>query len=111
MKVRILAGVLLIMIGLLIGPHLGRAGDLNPVGPPTAGTMKPLNVVEPRTAIGPDTTPGDGESLYRITQPGSYYLAGNITCNHRHAIKIDADDVTLDLMGFRLWSSWRELLP
>lgn len=44
--------------------------------------MKTLAQVEPRTPIGPDTTPGDNDStpsLYKITQPGSYYLTGPIT--------------------------------
>lgn len=31
--------------------HCASAGQLNPPGPPTAGTMKPLSEVEPRIPI------------------------------------------------------------
>jgi parallel beta-helix repeat protein len=110
MKVRILIAAVLILIAILTGPSLGPAGDLNPPGPPTSGTMKPLDHVEPRGTIGIVTTPGNDNATYRITQPGSYYLTGNITSNYKHAIEIDADDVTLDLMGFRLWSSYRVIM-
>ena len=67
--------------------------------------MKRLDEVEPRIAINSDNTPGDRDTLFKITEPGSYYLTTNITSDNRHAILIDADDVTLDLMGYRIWSS------
>ena len=44
-------------------------------------------------------TPGTATSLYRITQPGSYYLTGNVTVATGEAITITADNVTLDLNG------------
>ena len=53
------------------------AGGLTPPGAP-APTMKTLDEVEPRIPIGPLTTPGDAGSVYRISQPGSYYLTGNL---------------------------------
>jgi len=55
------------------------AGDLNPPPGPVAPTMKSLSEVEPRIAINATNTPGDADSLFKITQPGSYYLTGNIT--------------------------------
>ncbi|MDO8631612.1 MAG: hypothetical protein Q7R41_14090, partial [Phycisphaerales bacterium] len=79
------------------------AGDLNPPVGPVAPTMKPLNEVEPRIAINVANTPGDADSLFRITQPGSYYLTGNISgVAGMHGIQLEADGVTLDLSGFAL---------
>jgi hypothetical protein len=42
---------------------------------------------------------------YTITAPGFYYLTGNLTCPSGVGITINSDDVTIDLMGFRLSSS------
>ncbi len=82
---------------LLVGK--AHAGPLNPPAGPIAPTPGP----EPRTAINLTNTPGDADSLFKITQPGSYYLTGNITgVAGRHGIEIAASGVTLDLMGFDL---------
>lgn len=78
-----------------------QAGDLDPPAGPVASTMKALDVVEPRTAVGPSTTPGDSTALYVISAPGSYYLAGDINgVAGKDGIRIDASQVTLDLNGF-----------
>lgn len=69
------------------------AGQLNPPGPPTAGTMKPLDQVEPRTPIRQADIP------LTISTSGSYYLVSNITSSQT-AITVAADDVTIDLHGF-----------
>lgn len=80
-----------------------NAGDLNPPVGPIAPTHKTLTQVEPRITINSTNTPGDADSLFRITQPGSYYLTGNITgVAGRHAIEIATSGVTVDLMGFDL---------
>jgi hypothetical protein len=39
--------------------------------------------------------------LYTISQSGSYYLTGNRNCGFT-GIAVDADDVTIDLMGYAL---------
>jgi parallel beta-helix repeat protein len=54
------------------------------------------------TAIGPTTT-----LPYGITQPGFYYLSGNLNYsgNGDAAITIGVDGVTLDLMGFSINTS------
>lgn len=79
------------------------AGDLNPPAGPIGPTMKPLDQIEPRIPISAATTPGDANHLFRITQPGSYYLTGNITgVAGKAGIEIASGNVTLDLMGFHL---------
>jgi len=82
---------------------IALAGDLNPPAGPIAPTMKTLDEVEPRVAINATNTPGDADSLFKITQPGSYYLTGNIQgVAAKHGIEIAASGVTLDLNGFDL---------
>lgn len=78
-----------------------NAGSLTPPAGPVAPTMKTLVQVEPRTDV--QTLAGDFESVHVIAQPGSYYLTANIAgVSGKHGIKIEADDVTLDLSGFQV---------
>ena len=89
---------MLSMAGLLIG--VLNAGNLNPPAPPTTGTMKTLNEVEPRIPIHQSDIP-----LF-ITEPNSYYLAENVTDNEwGECIMVLADDVTIDLNGFAISGS------
>lgn len=82
---------------------IALAGPLDPPAGAVASSYKTLAEVEPRTAISLANTPGDADSIFKITQPGSYYLTGNITgASNRHGIEIDASGVTLDLNGFHL---------
>jgi parallel beta-helix repeat protein len=77
------------------------AGPLSPPGGPISSTYKTLADVEPRNSVNAANTPGDGGSLFKITQSGSYYLTGNITgISGKAGIVISANDVTLDLRGF-----------
>jgi hypothetical protein len=39
---------------------------------------------------------------YTINNPGFYYLSGNLTYSGGDGITVNSDDVTIDLMGFRL---------
>ena len=39
---------------------------------------------------------------YTIINPGFYFLTGNLSVNGGDAILVNADDVTIDLMGFSL---------
>src|SRR5438034_11001068 len=88
---------------LLAVSWLGFAGSLTPPAGPITGTMKSITEVEPRIAINATNTPGDTNSLFKITQPGSYYLTGNIAgVASKHGIEIVASGVTLDLNGFDL---------
>ncbi len=77
------------------------AGPLNPPAGPVTPTFKTLAEVEPRIAISAANTPGDANSLFKITQRGSYYLSGNVSgVAGRHGIEIAASGVTIDLNGF-----------
>lgn len=88
--------------GLAAGAVLAGRAHAGPLSPP-AGPIAPTPGPEPRIAINETNTPGDAESIYKITQPGSYYLTGNITgAAGKHGIVIAASDVSLDLMGFEL---------
>lgn len=90
-------------LALLLAGGILWAGPLDPPAGPVSGTYKTLNEVEPRIAINASNTPGDADSLFRITAPGSYYLSGNISCvSGKAGIEIIAGDVTIDLMGFEL---------
>src|SRR5262245_43726281 len=88
---------------LLASVLIAYAGSLTPPAGPIAPTMKTLAEIEPRTPIGPTTTPGGPNSLYRITQPGSYYLTGNVQgVAAKAGIEIVASQVTIDMHGFEL---------
>jgi parallel beta-helix repeat protein len=79
------------------------AGDLTPPAGPVAPTMKTLAEVEPRIAVNATNTPGDATNQFIISQPGSYYLTGDITgVPLKNGIAIRSPDVTIDLMGFSL---------
>lgn len=79
------------------------AGPLSPPAGPIASTYKTLHEVEPRIVINATNTPSSALGTFSITQPGSYYLTGNVTGEvGKHGILIAADGVTIDLNGFTL---------
>ncbi len=81
---------------LVVTWAVASGGDLTPPPGPVAPTMKTLEQVEPRTPI--DSLP------LTISQPGSYYLTGNLT-TASFGIFVDAPDVTIDMMGFSITGS------
>ncbi|MGD9691008.1 MAG: right-handed parallel beta-helix repeat-containing protein [Phycisphaerales bacterium] len=79
------------------------AGPLDPPAGPVSSTYKTLTDVEPRIAMSATTTPGGATAILRISQPGSYYLTGNVIgVAGRHGIEISSSGVTLDLNGFEV---------
>jgi parallel beta-helix repeat protein len=94
------------LVAIVAAAALVTAGPLDPPAGPIGPTYKTLSDVEPRTPVNAANTPGDDDaspSLFRISQPGSYYLTGNLTgVAGKSGIEIAASDVTLDLNGFAL---------
>ncbi len=87
------------ILALFLCVGAASAGDLSPPPGPVAPTPGP----EPRKPIDAVHTPGDGNSIYKITASGSYYLTGNFTgAIGKYGIEIAANDVSIDLMGFSL---------
>lgn len=87
----------IIMICMLLILPVLMGGSLEPGSAPSP-TMKSLDEVEPRIPIpASDTATGS----YVIDKSGSYYLTGNRICNSM-GIYVNADNVTIDLMGYSL---------
>lgn len=79
------------------------AGPLNPPAGPVASTYKTLAEVEPRIVVNATNTPASATGVFRISQPGSYYLAADVIgVAARNGIEIASNDVTLDLRGFNV---------
>jgi len=91
------------VLGSAFGAVLLVAGPLNPPAGAVSSTYKTLTEVEPRIAINATNTPGDADSVFKITQPGSYYLTGNMAgVSGKSGIEVAANSVTIDLNGFAL---------
>ena len=88
---------LLVLAGLVVFGLTAIGGDLEPTAPP-GSTMKTLDEVEPRIPIPASATP---VAPFYINNPGSYYLTGDRTASS-NGIVVEANDVTIDLMGYTL---------
>ncbi len=86
-------------------PHHGifAQGNIVPTTAPNVPIMKSLDQVEARTIVNSTNTPGNGTNSFVISQPGSYYLTGNITgVSGKNGILIGSNNVSLDLNGFQV---------
>ena len=105
MNRRLTTTIPVVSITLMVLAHFAAAqGPLTPPGAP-APTMKTLDQVEPRIplVIGATGVTTSTTALMRITQPGSYYLTGELQgTTGKLGIEIDASHVTVDLSGYRL---------
>lgn len=92
------------VVGILVAAAALTAGPLDPPAGPIAPSYKTLTEVEPRTAINGANTPGDADSTFKITQPGSYYLTQSHVTKPGAFIglEIASSNVTIDLNGFTL---------
>jgi Right handed beta helix region len=71
------------------------------IGSVVVGLMSLLTCAAQATCIEVNSLPGDASSVFVISQPGSYCLGSNVVgVAGKNGIKIDADNVTLDLAGF-----------
>lgn len=85
---------------VLAGPLTPPPGAVSPTG---LTLEEVADQAEPRIPISQATTPGSGTDLFVIDQPGSYYLTGDIVGGtDQRGIRINADNVVLDLNGFRV---------
>jgi hypothetical protein len=91
------------ILDLQISTAFGQ-GALTPPDVPQP-TMKSLDQVEARTIVNTANTPGNSTNMFTISQPGSYYLTGNIAVTTNNAIAITTNGVTLDLNGFTISST------
>lgn len=95
------AAATLSALALLITAAALHAGPLVPPSGPITSTYKTLTEVKPSVAINATNTPGDADSVYRITEPGSYYLTANIAGEvGKQGIEIATSNVSIDLCGF-----------
>jgi hypothetical protein len=93
----------LLLAAASLAAPLALAGPLDPPAGPVTSTMKTLVEVEPRTAITDANTPGNAGAMFVISQPGSYYLTGNVIATTGKAcILVTANHATIDLNGFGL---------
>lgn len=86
-----------------IDPKLGPVAPLNGSGAPQA-TMRTLYQIEPRTPLvagSPGVTVSAGGNI-TISQPGSYYLTGNVALTGGDGITIDSGSASVDLNGFNI---------
>jgi hypothetical protein len=83
-------------------------GPLTPPGLP-APSMKTLDQIEARTPIPKTSAIPIAGPHFIISQPGSYYLTGNITVSSEDGIRVASDDVTLDLNGFTIRSTLEDV--
>lgn len=97
----VLARTLLPLTCVIAG--LAVAGPLSPSAGPVASSYKTLGEVEPRIAINATNTPGNGTNVFIISQPGSYYLTGNVNVpTGKNGISVAASRVTIDLNGYSI---------
>lgn len=96
MHKRSFSSTLFLCFALVIATTLViNAGPLDPPAGPILSTGR----FGPRVDV--LTLAGDADSVHQITEPGSYYLSGNILgASGFNGIEIFASNVTLDLNGF-----------
>jgi len=110
---RVLLGALGGAAGIAVMSKIAQGGPLNPPAGPIAPTGKTVQEIydkvartdvglsEPRIPV--QSLSGSATALYVISQPGSYYLTGNIQgVAGKNGIEITADDVSLDLCGYSM---------
>jgi parallel beta-helix repeat protein len=79
-------------------------GSLTPPAGAPAPVMKSLDQIESRIPL--NTLPGTNNAVHVISQPGNYYLTGNVVgSTGKNGILINAHDVNIDLNGYTILGS------
>ena len=92
----------LLLSTFILQPSSFGQGSLTPPGAPTP-TMKTLDQIRSTgIAINATNTPGDANYHFIISQPGSYYLTGNLGVTKPSGILVTVAAVTVDLNGFQI---------
>lgn len=81
-------------------------GSLTPPGGAPGPVMKTLDQIEPRIDIQnapvSAVSTADPNYHYIINEPGSYFLTANLAVTKTNGIKINSENVSLDLSGFEI---------
>src|SRR6476469_6853818 len=80
----------LLLSTFILQPSAFPQGSLTPPPGTPAPTMKTLDQVEARIPIDTAHTPGDQTNEFIISQPGSYYLTGNLSVAKTNGISVVA---------------------
>ena len=92
----------LALLFALVASDIFAQGSLTPPAAP-APTMKTLDQIRSTgIAINAVNTPPSGNAQFVISQPGSYYLTGNLSVSSGDGIRVSAPDVTIDMNGFEI---------
>src|SRR5258706_1116182 len=95
--------MLAVVLILYLRPATFAQGTLTPPDAP-APTMKTLDQIEPRVPL--NSLPANGNALFTISLPGSYYLTTNVVIGAGvNAIAVLTNDVVIDLNGFTLFGT------
>ncbi len=108
--------VLLAGLGLAGVASLARRAEAGPIDPPpgpvgpTGWTTQEIydriargeaGIAEPRIPI--QSLPGSSTAVHVISQPGSYYLTGDVLgVAGKHGIEVATSDASIDLRGFSI---------
>lgn len=70
---------------------------------PPAGPVGESGRFGTRIELSQTSTPGDADSVFKLTEPGSYVLTGDIDVpTNEIGIEIASNDITLDLNGYTI---------
>lgn len=105
-RIRVFVACFGVGSGALAGPLAPPGGAISSTGKTTQEIFDKAAAAERRVEINATNTPGDADSTFRISQPGSYYLGANMAGEAtKKGIEILTGlgaQVTIDLNGFTM---------
>ncbi|MEL6330085.1 MAG: right-handed parallel beta-helix repeat-containing protein [Planctomycetota bacterium] len=95
-----------ILASLALSIASAASAQLGPINPPAGvvgDTGPDLSQIDGRTPLSAQNTPGDFDSVFRISRPGSYYLTADLTVPAGdRGIEIAISEVSIDLNGYTI---------